>query len=93
MTDKTYLLEHLTETQPELVRELRAKGELDEYLERVAKDARETRRILHGSNPTVDYSMHVDEIVRAQVSELPAEHPHNPYADEIRAMRRAGLID
>lgn len=25
--------------------------------------------------------------------ELPAEHPDSPYADEIRAMRRAGIID
>ena len=28
MGDQAYLLEHLTDTQPELVRELRAKGEL-----------------------------------------------------------------
>ena len=26
-------------------------------------------------------------------NELPAEHPDSPYADEIRAMRRAGIID
>lgn len=25
--------------------------------------------------------------------ELPAEHPESPYADEIKAMRRAGIID
>ena len=25
--------------------------------------------------------------------ELPAERPDSPYADEIRAMRRAGIID
>ena len=25
--------------------------------------------------------------------ELPADHPDSPYADEIRAMRRAGIID
>ena len=25
--------------------------------------------------------------------ELPAEHPDSPYADEIRAMRRAGIIE
>ena len=25
--------------------------------------------------------------------ELPAEHPDSPYADEIKAMRRAGIID
>ena len=25
--------------------------------------------------------------------ELPAEHPHSPYADEIKAMRRTGIID
>ena len=26
-------------------------------------------------------------------NELPATHPDSPYADEIRAMRRAGIID
>ena len=26
-------------------------------------------------------------------NELPADHPDSPYADEIRAMRRAGIID
>ena len=26
-------------------------------------------------------------------NELPAEHPDSPYADEIKAMRRAGIID
>ena len=26
-------------------------------------------------------------------NELPAGHPDNPYADEIRTMRAAGLID
>ena len=25
--------------------------------------------------------------------ELPADHPDSPYADEIKAMRRAGIID
>ena len=25
--------------------------------------------------------------------ELPATHPDSPYADEIKAMRRAGIID
>ena len=25
--------------------------------------------------------------------ELPAEHPDSPYADEIKAMRRSGIID
>lgn len=25
--------------------------------------------------------------------ELPADHPDSPYADEIRTMRRAGIID
>ena len=31
----------------------------------------------------------VDELF----GELPADHPDSPYADEIRAMRRAGIID
>ena len=26
-------------------------------------------------------------------NELPADHPDSPYADEIKAMRRAGIID
>ena len=26
-------------------------------------------------------------------NELPATHPDSPYADEIKAMRRAGIID
>ncbi len=26
-------------------------------------------------------------------NELPATHPDSPYADEIRAMKRAGIID
>ena len=25
--------------------------------------------------------------------ELPADHPDSPYADEIKAMRRAGIVD
>lgn len=33
--------------------------------------------------------MMADEIFR----ELPADHPDSPYADEIKAMREAGIID
>ena len=32
-------------------------------------------------------------MLRELFGELPATHPDSPYADEIKAMRRAGIID
>ena len=37
--------------------------------------------------------MNGQRMVAEIFNELPAGHPDNPYADEIRAMRAAGLID
>ena len=91
MSDRMYALERLREKQPEVLKELQEKGKLEEYLNLVDKEANELRKMLPAE--TLDQQLRANEIVQAQMSELPAEHPDSPYADEIKAMRQAGIID
>lgn len=73
----------------------KAKGEPNEYPELVTESMRETREFLLGGNenPVLDQRMGVDEIIHAQMSELPADYPDRPCANAIEAMRRTWPID
>ena len=93
--DQAYVLEHLKSKDPKLLRQLQKSGELGEYLELAAKEAQETRKFLLGGKKEVRPGERViaNEIVRAQLSELPADHPESPYHDAYKAMERDNPSD
>ena len=89
------MLEHLKSKQPKLLRQLQKSGDLEEYLELRAKEGRELRQFVLGSKKEVrpDERAIANEIVRAQLTELPAEHPDSPYHDAYLAMERDNPSD
>ena len=66
-----------------------------EYLELKAKEGQETRKFLLGGKKEVrpDESAIANEIVRAQLSELTADHSDSPYHDAYKAMERDNPSD
>ena len=93
--DQVYVLEHLKSKERKLLRQLHKSGELKEYLELKAKEGRETRKFLLGGKKEVrpDETAIANEIVRAEMSELPADHTDSPYHDAYLAMERDNPSD
>ena len=93
--DQAYVLEHLRSTQPEVLRQLQKSGTLEEYLELKAKEGQDLRQFMRGGKKELrsNEQVIVNEVVRAQLSELPAEHPDSPYYDAYKAMERDNPSD